>query len=66
MRGSLSAQRGSVGMAGPAWPPGPSTENGAGRGREARPSLLGRWRLQSDHCKRDFINYKRTGSPEML
>lgn len=42
MRGSLPAQRGSAGMARPAWPPGPSTKNGAGRGREARPSLLGR------------------------
>lgn len=37
-----------------------------GRNREARPVSWGDGRLQSDHCKQNFINYKWTGSPELL
>lgn len=33
---------------------------------EARPASWGEGRLQLDHCKQDFINYKWTGPPELL
>lgn len=67
-QGSLHAPRGCSGFPG-FQAPLPATCGSSHRyqrSREARPASWGEGRLQSYHCKQVFINYKWTGSPELL